>query len=61
MIEMNRRNLRNKLVVLKEDIFTFSKVEDRNDVDALYKKIVYYITLASGLGNPAKPKVKIHI
>ncbi|XP_048522875.1 cilia- and flagella-associated protein 206 isoform X2 [Dendroctonus ponderosae] len=56
-IEVNRRDLRNKLLVLKEDIFTFSKVEDRNDVDALYKKIVYYITLASGLGNPAKPKV----
>ncbi|XP_066253099.1 cilia- and flagella-associated protein 206 [Euwallacea similis] len=57
VIELNKRDLKNKLSSLKENIFMATKVEEKEEIDLLFKKIVYYITLSTGLGNPSKPKV----
>lgn len=57
VIELNRKELKSKLQPLREDICCTKKVEEKDDVYVIFKKIVYYITLITGLGNPSKPKV----
>lgn len=57
VIELNRRELKSKLQPLREDICNVKKVEEKYEVYVIFKKIVYYITLITGLGNPSKPKV----
>ncbi|XP_066156970.1 cilia- and flagella-associated protein 206 [Euwallacea fornicatus] len=57
VIELNKRDLKNKLSSLKENIFMATKIGEREEIDLLFKKIVYYTTLITGLGNPSKPKV----
>ncbi|XP_076252362.1 cilia- and flagella-associated protein 206-like [Rhynchophorus ferrugineus] len=56
-IEMNHYDLRKKLSKLKEDIFIINTIQDKEEMDKLLKKIVYYITLISGLGDPTNNKV----
>lgn len=53
VIEMNRKDLKNRLTPLREKIY--STWHQTNDM--LVKRIVYYITLATGLGDPSNPKV----
>lgn len=50
--EANRSNLKTLLVKLEHEIVGIDCVEDDDDMSTLFKKIVYYITLLSGLGNP---------
>ncbi|XP_050310303.1 cilia- and flagella-associated protein 206-like [Anthonomus grandis grandis] len=56
-IQGNRKELKWRLRSLEDDIVRMNNVEEKELVDSLYKKIVYYITFVTGLGNPAKSKV----
>ncbi|XP_060528377.1 cilia- and flagella-associated protein 206-like [Cylas formicarius] len=57
VIETNRNDIRNRLARLKDDIFCSQNVSDKEELDKLFRKIVYYITLISGLGNPTQTRV----
>lgn len=56
IILKHRENLRNKLVPLENEIFTF-KEGNEEELNKLYKRIVYFLTLHYGLGNPADQPV----
>lgn len=50
--EKNRIALQNRLSPLEAEILQTKKLVETDDYEKLYKRIVYYITLLSGLGNP---------
>lgn len=58
----NRSQLRNRLKNLEKNIISTTSaqlMEDHREVDLLYKKMIFYITLLSGLGNPDIEPVSI--
>ncbi|CAG9766797.1 unnamed protein product [Ceutorhynchus assimilis] len=52
IIDITRMDIKNRLKVLHDDILAHDKVDNRQNIDTLYKKIIYYICFLSGLGNP---------
>lgn len=55
-VNISRRNLKSTLERLEDEIIN-ANVPDDDGVNELYKKIVYYITLLSGLGDPTVTSV----
>lgn len=53
MVKTNRTELMIRLKPLETEILEFKKVHAEDLSSTLYKKIVYYVVLASGLGNPS--------
>lgn len=56
IIVRHRNNLKDKLVPLENEICAF-KEEDEAAKEKLFKKIVYYLTLFYGLGDPTDEAV----
>jgi hypothetical protein len=52
MVKRNRSELLIRLRALEQEIVDVKYLAEEDEIDLTYKKIVYYITLASGLGNP---------
>ncbi|KAK4875070.1 hypothetical protein RN001_011492 [Aquatica leii] len=52
MIQKNRLNLKTRLEPLEKEISEVSSDKNVTDINTLVKKIVFFITLSSGLGNP---------
>lgn len=47
----HHKRLKERLAPLEEEILKVDNVQEE-DADKLYKKIVFFITLQAGLGNP---------
>lgn len=56
LLQKNRSELLERLKTLEQEIINVKKLEEE-DFDMMYKKIVFYVTLASGLGNPLIERV----
>lgn len=52
LVQKNRNELLERLKTLEQEIMDVKDLEEEEDFDMMYKKIVFYVTLASGLGNP---------
>lgn len=52
MVKRNRAELLLRLRGLEQEILEVKSINEEEEIEFMYKKIVYYITLASGLGNP---------
>ncbi|RZC32461.1 UPF0704 protein C6orf165 -like [Asbolus verrucosus] len=52
MLKRNRTELLARLKTLEHEIIDIKVLKEDEEIDFIYKKMVYYITLASGLGNP---------
>ncbi|XP_044268139.1 cilia- and flagella-associated protein 206 [Tribolium madens] len=52
MVKRNRAELLLRLRGLEQEIIDVKHLNEEDEINLMYKKIVYYITLASGLGNP---------
>ena len=53
MVKRNRAELLLRLKVLEQEIIDVKTVSEEDYINVLYKKMVYYIGLASGLGSPS--------
>lgn len=51
-LQKHRTELLERLKTLEQEIIDVKQLEEEEDFDVIYKKIVFYVTLASGLGNP---------
>ncbi|KAB0798729.1 hypothetical protein PPYR_06609 [Photinus pyralis] len=56
MIIKNRADLKARILPLEKDILD-AYVEDEEGLGRLFRKVVYFITLTSGLGNPTDEQV----
>lgn len=59
-IKKNRDNLRARLKPLEQEILKIRNISVEHEYMRFYRNVVYYVTLASGLGNPAMQAVKIY-
>ncbi|CAH1132415.1 unnamed protein product [Ceutorhynchus assimilis] len=57
IVQTNRDSFKKKIEVLYKDIIECRKLETIFGVELLYKKMAYYMTLVTGLGNPTEPRV----
>lgn len=61
IILRHRDNLRNKLIPLENEIITFKpkieEAETEEELATLFKRMVYYLTLYYGLGDPTETAV----
>lgn len=57
MASKNRSNLQDRLAPLEKEIVQTLGFSNEEDKEKFYKKIVYFTTLLSGLGNPTLPNV----
>lgn len=53
IVEKNRAGLATRLAPLEQEILKVHNVSIEHDFEKFYKRVVYYVTLLSGLGNPA--------
>lgn len=58
MVMRNRTDLKTRLSPLEKEVVE-TQTDVKEDMDKLYKKIVYLVTLYSGLGNPTVKSVSI--
>lgn len=61
IIEHNRTALQTRLEPLEKEILQTKKLTQTEDYDKFYKRIVYFVTLLSGLGNPTVSSVRHYI
>lgn len=57
MASRNRSNLQDRLAPLEKEIIQTPEFNNEEEKEKFYKKIVYFTTLLSGLGNPTLPNV----